>query len=96
MKQAALTACENAANTHNINLHHIRTAHPIQTFLRQQVLHRTQLQPPSILTVNLAIVAPQLFQFHSFLPGVQLHYSLKCFPDVVITSSLAQLGASFD
>lgn len=46
--------------------------------------------------VDLGAVASRLWEFHAALPRVRPHFAVKCNPDPVVVSLLADLGASFD
>jgi ornithine decarboxylase len=49
-----------------------------------------------LLVLDVQRVREQYYALQQALPGVQLHYALKSFPDRAIVSLLAHMGAGFD
>lgn len=85
-----------AALAHNVDLTFLGTERTATDFLRDTVIDRSTLASPAILSIDLASISQQLSRFRSMLPGVRIHYALKCLPDPIVISMLARLGASFD
>lgn len=96
LHQAAVAASQSTAASTGATIQTVRSPSTVTNYLQAQVTAGTTFQPPCIVAIDLAQVANRLFKLRHLLPGVHIHYAIKCFPDPVILSMLAHLGASFD
>lgn len=75
---------------------HGKKNNDVNTLLIEIVRGLCPATEPSLFCIDLNRVATQYFQFRKLLPGIRLHYAIKCFPDLMIGLTLGKLGASFD
>lgn len=93
---AAATAAYYAAGDGRVSLSYVPYERSVCDVLHNVLSELPCDEEPSVLAIDLATVARQFFHFRHQLPGVHIHYAVKCFPDPIIVATLARLGASFD